>query len=252
MSNIFRLLVAILLLSACALAQATCEYTYSSGTGDNATQFCVTNAGTIGQFSVQGEEFIEVPVAIEGYGLCDSSTLTGYTEYTERSQGWLTPSLSQNGNVVTVTRETNDGIWQLKQTITNIPATATAPASVKMAMAVKNLSGSNRNVSLIRFVATNIYDTQDDYDFTYQTAYMIVATNDTNRGFSSINNTYNSAISNTAFTQTTFEGPDPCNAGASVAPQPYVGGGGGGLVQFWNYNAAHGSSKTMTATYSPI
>jgi hypothetical protein len=251
MSNLFKLLLSLLVLSTCAFAQATCSVTYTSGTGANATQFCVTNAGTIGQFSVAGEEFINNPVPLEGYGLCDASTGTGYTEYTQNSNGWLTPTFSQNGNVVTLTRETTDGIWQLKETLTNLPASATKPASVKMAMALKNLSGVDRSIAFIRYAGSvNIYNTQDDYNFTSQTAYMLVASNDTNRGFSITNETFNPAIASTAFTLDTFETPDPCNAGAKGAPQPFVGIGS--LIEYWQYNAPHGQTMTMTANYSPI
>src|SRR5271154_5872312 len=62
-------------------ATTTCQVTYTSGAGENATQFCVTQNGNITQFSRNGVEMIEVGITGEGYGFCDVSSHTGYYDY---------------------------------------------------------------------------------------------------------------------------------------------------------------------------
>jgi hypothetical protein len=119
-------------------ATSTCDVTFSSGSSTNATKFCVTVNGNIAQFSVAGGEMIAVGGVGEGYGICDTSTGVEYYDYAYLDSGnWLSPTFTHSGNVVTITRKTTDGIWQLKQTITNVPATAGGPGSAKVAMAVK-------------------------------------------------------------------------------------------------------------------
>ena len=44
-----------------------CDVTFSSGTGSNATTWCLTKNGTIAQFSVAGEEMIAVGLIGEGW-----------------------------------------------------------------------------------------------------------------------------------------------------------------------------------------
>ena len=42
-------------------ATETCSVTYSSGTGETATQFCITANGNIGEFSIEGVELVAAP-----------------------------------------------------------------------------------------------------------------------------------------------------------------------------------------------
>lgn len=265
----FMMLAAVLTLSSLVMAQhktqaqllaahtdaidatTTCDVTYSSGTGTNATKFCVTVNGNITQFSVAGEEMIAVGAIQEGYGFCDLNSGIGYYDYAFNDSGnWGSPAFTHSGNVVTVTRLTNDGIWQLKQTITNLPANATGPGSAKVSMALKNLSGVTRGVYLVRYADvdanSDIFD--NDFDYTSQTAYGLEP--GFSRGLSTTNNTFNSAIYQVAFTQDVSYGPDPCSPGSNVAPEPF--NGDGSIAQYWSFSVAHNATKTLVSTYKPI
>jgi hypothetical protein len=269
MSNMLKLFIAMWVLSTLALAQhqsqpaavaggpdatAECHATFSSGTGQNQTTFCVTVNGNIAEFSVNGLEMIEVGQVGEGYGICDGVSSVRYFDYAyEDSGNWRSPSFSQKGNVVTVTRETSDGVWQLRQTITNVPATGTGPGSAKISMALKNLTGENRLVSLLRFADVDADNDSDnnDFDFTSQTAYGLAPGGlFSGRGLGITNNTFSSSISQTAFTQSTFGGPDPCSPAADVAPQPFHGDGS--VVMSWEYLAIEGQTTTLVSNYKPI
>lgn len=270
MSNKSTVLAAVLVFSFCAWAQqttrhpvapqsekpqdATCAATYISGSGANATEFCVTENGNIAKFSVNGLEFIDNGTApIEGYGVCDATTNTRYSDFINFGLGagaWQAPTFSVSGNVVTVTRVSNDGIWQLKQTITNVPATTTAPAAAKISMTLKNLTGVSRAAEIVRDAYVSIFSTTNDYNYTSQTAFALIAEGFfKGRGFSITNNTFNSQLE-TAFVNNTFDPPDPCGIGFNVASQPFVGQGS--LDMFWAVNVAKGASVTVVTTYHPI
>jgi hypothetical protein len=235
-------------------ATETCSVTYSSGTGQTATQFCITANGNIGQFSIGGVELVATTRAAtgEGYGVCDYTPNVEYYDYGYGDSGnWLSPTFIHTGNVVTVTRKTSDGIWQLKQTLTNVPANTTGPASVKIAMALKNLSSSPRAVYLMRYsTVLNIGALGDflssDFDYTAETAYGLIP--NFGRGLSTTNNTF--AFSHLAFSQRTPAGPFPCRALNLIASQPELGSFS--IMQFWSLTIPAHGSKTVVSTYKPI
>jgi hypothetical protein len=235
-------------------ATTACNVTFSSGTSTNATQFCVTVNGNIAQFSVAGGELIAVNGVGEGYAICDSRDSASYYDFAyAASPNWLSPTFTHSGNVVTITRQTNDGIWQLTQTITNVPATATGPGAVKISMALKNLSNENRGAFILRYVDVNADGdrTGNDFDYTLQTAYGLKSHAGQGRGLSSTNNTFNPIFGQQAYTQNAPGGPNPCAAFASIAPQPFHGDGS--IVQIWSVPAGgHNSSHTVVSTYRPI
>lgn len=269
MHNNLKLVVALLLLSSWALAQrgeqaasmpssgpdatTACDFSFSSGSGANLTKFCVTENGNIAQLSVAGNEMIAVGQIGEGYGICDDSTFVGYFDYAYADSGnWQPSTASLSGKVVTVTRQTSDGLWKLKQTITSVLATASSPGSVKVAMALENLSGTNRNAFIIRFADVDADGHKtSNFDFTSQTALAISPEGPfAGRGLSLTNDTFNSGITQTAFTLNTFNGPNPCNSGANISSQPFVGDGSS--VMFWAYTAGAHKTTTLTSTYKPI
>ena len=270
MSTKSTVLAAVLLFSLCGWAQqstghpvalqsempqnGTCAVTYVSGSGSNFTHFCVTENGNIAEFSVNGLEFIDNGTApIEGYGVCDATTNTRYSDFINfglGTNGWQAPTFSVSGNVVTVTRVSNDGIWQLKQTITNIPATTTAPGSAKISMTLKNLTGVSRAAEIVRDAYVSIFSTTNDYNYTSQTAFALIAEGIfKGRGLSITNNTFNAQLES-AFVNNTFDPPDPCGIGFNVATQPFVGQGS--LDMFWAVNVAKDASITVVTTYHPI
>jgi len=223
---------------------------FSSGSGHNATQFCLTFNGNITQFSRGGQEMIKVGVVQEGYGFCDSfpSTPVAYFDYAARDSGnWSDITIIESENPFTVTRTTSDGIWQLQQVITNIPASASGPASAKVSMSLTNLSGVARSVVLLRYADVDA-DSKviNDFDYTNDTAFGLAAGPE--GGLSLTNNTF--TFKNLAFAQNTFDGPDPCNPRAKIAAQPFVGDGS--IVQLWSFSVPQGSTKTVVSTYEPI
>jgi hypothetical protein len=271
MSKGFKLFLAVLALSSCALAQrhnaqplasesdgpeasTTCKITFSSGSGQTATQFCVTQNGNITQFSVNGLEMIDVGLVGEGYGLCDTSNNTRYYDYASHDSGnWLSSVFNQKGVNVVVTRKSSDGIWQLKQTITNQPATSFSPGSAKITMALTNLSGVDRSVALLRWADVDADGdaANNDFDFTSQTAYGTDPEGFfAGRGLSITNSNFPPGVTTGSFTLAKPDAPDPCNAGADGAPQPFHGDGS--IVQYRLFNAAHGTTTTVVSTYKPI
>jgi hypothetical protein len=232
-------------------ATTTCDVSYSSGTGANATTLCVTANGNISEFSIAGEEMIAVGAIAEGYGICDATSGVAYYDYAyEDSGNWGPATFSASGNVITVTRVTSDGIWSLKQTITNTPATTSVPGTAKTSMALKNLSGVTRSAYILRYadVDANNNVSNNDFDYTSQTAFGLYP--GFGRGLAIVNNTFNSKFSQIAFAQGVFSGPNPCNATANLAAQPFHGDGS--IVQFWSFTAQHGVNNIVNSFYKPI
>ena len=233
-------------------ASSTCDVTFSSGSSTNATKFCITVNGNIAQFSVAGGEMIAVGGVGEGYGICDPSTGVQYYDYAYLDSGnWLSPTFTHNGNVVAITRKTADGIWQLKQTITNVPATASGPGSAKVAMTLKNLSSVSRAAYIMRYadVDADGDGAGNGFDFTAQTAFGLEP--HSNRGLGSTNNTFNINFGQDTFAQSANGGPLPCNAFVNFAPQPFHGDGS--IVQFWAFPMGGlNSTHTAVSTYKPI
>jgi hypothetical protein len=234
-------------------ATTSCNVTFSSGIGVNATKFCVTANGNITQFSVGGHELIAVGQTGEGYGICDSTTgEIGYYDYGyEDSGNWQSPIFTHSGNVVTVTRTTSDGIWQLKQTITHVPATAAGPGSAKVSMALKNLSGTPRFAEILRYADVDPGDySHDDFDYTQYTAFGLDPSSSNSVGMSITNNTFNTNVADPiAYALSTFNGPFPCSEETSDRPF----NGDGSIVMQWFFSEfAHNATKTVVSTYKPI
>ena len=159
--------------------------------------------------------------------------------------------MTHNGNVVTITRKTSDGIWQLKQTLTNVPANATGPASVKVAMALKNLSSIQRSVYLMRYSVVVNADKNGglqplDFDYTAETAYGLIP--NFGRGLSTTNNTFD--FSHLAFFQNQPGGPIPCFALNEIGVQP--GFNALSIMQFWTTAVPAHATKSVMSTYKPI
>jgi hypothetical protein len=228
----------------------TCDVTFSSGTSTNATQFCVTVNGNVAQFSVAGGEMIAVGTVLEGYGVCDSTANVAYYDWAAFASGtWGSPTFTHSGNVVTVTRTTTDSLWQLKQTITHVPAAASGPGSAKVSMALKNLSGISRDAYIMRYADVDADNDQsgNDFDFTGQTVFGLEPSN---RGLGSTNNTFNINFGQDTFAQNTPAPPSPCTPFTTYASHPFHGDGS--IVQFWSMTVPHNATKTVVSTYKPI
>jgi|ERR1700722_1216622 hypothetical protein len=236
-------------------ATQTCQVTFSSGTSNTATQFCVTVNGNIPLFTVRGTQLF-APTGnaadLEGYGFCDVTAGQRYYDYAAYDNGlWNASTLKQNGNTVTVTRTTADGNWQLAQTIVNQPATAGALGSAKVTLKLKNLSSIGRTANLLRFAAEDVAFANNTYNstqfsasgqFQYTAGLMITA------------NTFPPGYATEAFVQNIQSGPDPCSPLTQEDPTlPYVGLGS--IVALWQGGTtkiAPGKVATVTSTYRPF
>ena len=258
------LLILVLTLSSWALAQKTqliqmppeavrsqsttaCDVTYSSGTSITQTKFCVTANGNITQFSVATQEMIDVGAILEGYGFCDENSGTAYYDWADFDSGnWQAATFKHSGNVITVTRETTDGIWQLTQTITNVAASSTGFGSAKVAMKLKNLSGVSRSAVLYRYADVDATGTTtNDFDNTGTSTYGLVSFQ---HGLSLTNNTFNINYGYLTFIQNTPAPPNVC--GPSAATGPFVGDGS--IAALWSFTLGHGGTGSVVATYKGI
>jgi len=230
---------------------SACAATFTSGSGHNLTRYCVTVNGNIPQFSRGSDEYIQVEVDTEGYGICDLNSGTRYTDYASSDSGnWQASVFSSTASKAISTRVTSDGIWQITNTITKVAANAAGPGSAKVSMKIKNLTGVNRTILLARFADSDwqrgsTVSDQNDFDFTLDTAVGLQP--GFASGLSSTNNTF--TFSYDAFAQNTFSGPDPCGP-FNVAPQPFFGDGG--LVQLYSVTVPALGTKTVNMTYKPI
>ena len=229
---------------------ATCAATFTSGTGHNLTSFCVTVNGNIVQFSRGGDEYIQVGAIIEGYGICDRTSLIRYFDWADRDSGnWLAASFSSTSTKAISTRVSSDGIWQIKNTITKKPANAMGPGSATVQMQIKNLTGANREIFLFRdadvdFLRGATADVINDFFYTGDTVANVERGFKT--GLSLTNNTF--TFDDLAFARDSVPPPDPC--GTSSAPQPFFGDGS--VATFHHITVPKLSTKTVTVTYKPI
>ncbi len=273
MSKKWMLLIAVLVLSSLVLAQThqptqkeaaalaaspdttSCAYSFSSGSGTNYTQYCLTVNGNIVQLQrPSGVEYISYGLVSEGYGVCDLYSNTAYYDYAANDSGNWSPTtlVSSTATSVKLNRATIDGIWQLTQTITQVKATAKSPGAVTVTMAIKNLTGITRTVYLLRFADVDAAgQTTNDFDYTLETAYGLktYSTPGGNSwGLGLTNNT--ESFGHMAFTQNDYNGPPPCNWNVNMAPQPFEGDGSIGHI--YTIVVPKSATKTVTLTYKPM
>jgi hypothetical protein len=238
-----------------ALADDSCAAIFTSGADHNGTSFCVTVNGNIAQFSRGGDEYLKVGGVAEGYGICDLNSNISYFDYaTHYSDNWRAATFSSDGSRAVSSRFSSDGVWQIKNTITKVAATAADPGSAKVAMQLKNLTADDRGVYLFRFADVDFWRKgadyyENDFDFTRDTATGMGGSQiDFSTGLSLTNNTFFN-IGARALTLETSDGPDPCGP-IFGAHQPFVGDGS--IVQWYVLNVAAHSTRTINLTYKPI
>jgi hypothetical protein len=269
MLNKPMLLAAILTLSSLGFAQArtqqaeadaaasskdtSCAYSYSSGTSPTSTSYCLTGNGNIVQFASPSDfEFIKSGVVSEGYGICDFTPATPlpYFDYAHADSGnWgpttvTTPSATSKRFV----RTTSDGIWQLTQTITQIKATNSTVGSAKVVMALKNLTGIDRVVYLIRYADVDAGSSDSDNTFIWGINSAYGVGREISYGLGLTTNTF--TFPHTAFTQNEFDGPAPCSVFTNMNGQPFTGDGS--IGHLFAIEVLHGATRTVTVTYKPI
>jgi hypothetical protein len=236
-------------------ATQTCRVTYTSGTSNTATQFCVTVNGNIPQFSVRNLQLFPPTgnaADLEGYGICDQRAKLAYYDYAAFDSGdtggglWNASTLQQNGNKVTVTRTTKDGNWQLTQTIVNVPATASTVGSAKVTMKLKNLSSVGRGATLLRYAAEAFPGGNNTYSATLGSA----SGQGENAAGLMITGNYPPGFVTIPYVQNIQSGPNPCSPfDQEDTHLPYVGLGSIVAVWFVAPTIPPGGVATVTSIY---
>lgn len=234
----------------------TCAATFISGVGHNATSYCVSVNGNIVEFSRGGDEYIRVGGFAEGYGICDLNSNIAYFDYAVYDSGnWLASTFSSTASRAISTRSSSDGVWQIKNTIAKVAATAADPGSAKVAMQVKNVTAIDRNIYLFRFADVDfsqggVDDYENDFDYTRDTAIGLarIGSSGFGTGLGLTNNTFFN-VGAEALTQDTSDGPVPCGP-IFASHQPFTGDGS--IVQWYVLSVPGRSSRTITMTYKPI
>jgi hypothetical protein len=145
----------------------TCNWTFTSGSGNTFLSYCITVNGSITRLETpqnffQIDHILPFPIdGGEGYGVCDLNPATAYFEYADtNSANWgATSVLSLTATSLKLVRTTTDGIWTLTQTFTQVASTS----SVKIVMALKNNTAVARTVNLIRYANIDA----DNFNFNF-------------------------------------------------------------------------------------
>lgn len=239
-------------------ADEKCAFTFSSGAGHGATQFCVTANGNIAQFAMTGlnglssEMFSGIAPASEGYGVCDTHTLTNYYDYAKGDSGnWNPATATSTPKSVTITRTSADGNWKIVQTITQKKATRTGYGAVEIKMAVTNQSDVDKIVIVYRHANIDAYgSTFNDFDTSETNAMGFVSGMG---GVSSIAHFVTTAFDfHFSFLQTNPDGPVPCTPLAEQGGQQSFFQGDGSVDHYFNLEILPGRTKMMTVTYQGI
>jgi hypothetical protein len=239
-----------------APADTTCAHTFHSGTGWTETQYCVTANGNITQFSnPAGSDNIAGVWPSEGYGICDffPATPASYYDYATNDSGNWGPTtlLSSTATSVKFVRVTSDGLWQLTQTITELPASAQSPASAKVAMALKNLTAVPRTAYLMRFADIDAFNQFANNDFLV--AYRTVSgSNFDSYGLTLTANTFFPGLVGSFILNTGGLGPDPCHPDANAVSAGSFHGDGAALEVHYFNPVPKGGTKTAIMTYKPM
>ena len=236
-------------------ASTTCSFSYLSGPPTTFTRYCLSANGNIVQFdSPSGFEYIRngVPplVPLEGYGICDVTPKVAYYDYASTVSGNWGPTTvtSLNATTLVFVRTTTDGIWQLTQTITQLQASVASTGSVKITMALKNLSAISRNVTLLRFANVNNgpSPTNDEFVSSFNSAFGQEP--GASWGLGLTTNTFTFAHNGIVLRPAV--GPDPCHYVKNVLNFAFVGDGAIGHV--YAITVPGGATKTVAMTYKPI
>jgi hypothetical protein len=239
-------------------ASENCAFTFSSGSGHGATQYCVTANGNIAQFTMTGlnglpsEMFSGVAPASEGYGVCDTSTLTSYYDYARNDSGnWNSATSTSTPKSVTVTRTTADGVWKIVQTIMQKKASKMQYGGVEIKMAITNLSQQDRIIIVYRHANIDAYGSPfNDFDASETSAFGFVSGMG---GVSSTASLLTTAFDfHFAFLQTNPDGPIPCTPIGNQGGQQTFFQGDGSVTHYFNLEILPRRTKTVTVTYQGI
>ena len=255
MSKTLSLVVFLLALVAFAPAQTTtcnADRVFSAGTGDFAMQFCVTDNGNIAQYATPlANEHILTGTVGEGAGFCDVTGQLGTSvEYYDYAGGgattnWDNPSIDQPGGPntfpLTITRKTNDGLWKLVQTFSQV----VGDRAVKIKMELHNLTAVDRVVNLIRYA--DIDASGKSRNTFLATPFTAIADAFANVGVELRDAGHSPSV---PIVQKVSGGPSPCTPDANAASAVFTGNGS--LVLNYNRTVPKNGSKIVTVLYRPI
>jgi hypothetical protein len=226
-------------------ATTVCRFTFSSGTGPNLLKFCVTVNGNVAELtSPGGIEHIREGTVLEGYSICDFSSLTRYYDFAAEDSGnWQAPVVTGSTLPLTIKRSTSDGIYTLTQVFNR----NTVEPAVKMTMTLKNNTAVSRDFAVVRYADIDANNANGGtfnnyFDFDHESAWGY------NNGFNLFGIMLYSvptAMSHFAFVQDTADFPDSCSPVANLpSSTPWFGDGSVGL----DWNGTLGASKSITVS----
>lgn len=236
-----------------APAATSCTWSFASGSGHNATRYCVTSNGNITQFSRGGVEFINAGAIQEGYGICDFTSGAAYYDYADSDSGnWgATNVTSVTASQVVMNRTTNDGIWRLTQTIAKGNATGANPGTALVTMVLRNNTGVARSAYIIRHADVDADTTPSDDHFDYTIDTSIGLQPSFGGGLSGASQTFSFGYD--AYVQSVYSGPAPCNPYANYFANSAAGFvGDGSIEQLWSISVPAFGSRTVKMVYRPI
>ncbi len=228
----------------------TCNWTFTSGTGNAYLQFCVTVNGNITEFQTPlGHEHIALGTIGEGYGVCNESPAIEYHDWAGfgDSGNWNAPStVSFSSTSVTIKRTTSDGIWTLVQTISQVAGNSEA----KIAMKLTNNTSTARVAYLVRYADISADGRfLNTLDSTHNSAGAWNTTGSTNPYGAMLQNfgTPQFGFWN-GYAQNTFLPPNACNFAGNYVGGPLTGTNGSVVVAYVGSVPAH-STRIATMTY---
>ncbi len=228
----------------------TCAYSFSSGSGRTFTHYCLTQNGNIVQFSnPRNIQFFNPATVSEGYGLCDFQAPAPYYDYAANAQGWgPTVTSRRDSKTVRFFRRTLDAQWELSQEITQVEAAPTSPGSVKVVMTLKNLSGDDRVVVLVRHANVDANQSAFDDRFYATRNFAYGAEPGLSFGLGLTTNTFE--FNGVGLTQFVPSGPNPCAVTENASFDQFAGDGSIGMV--YSMTIPAGASRTVRMTYKPL
>jgi len=235
-------------------ASTVCAYQFNSGSGRTLTRYCLSENGNLVQFSNPGDfQFFSRNAASgtesEGYGLCDFQAPEPYYDYASDSRGWGPTLVSRPGaKIMQFVRTTQDGLWELTQKLTQVDASPTSPGSLKVEMTLRNLSGEERNVVLVRHANVNANRTGTDDRFYATRNFAYGAEPGLSFGLGLTTNTFD--FNAAGLVRTVPNGPNPCAVTENAAFDQFVGDGS--IAMVYSMAIPAGKSQTVQMTYKPL
>jgi hypothetical protein len=232
---------------------AKCSFTFTSGFQLASLRYCVTANGNIIQFEApKGTPLVATDDLGEGYGVCDTTTGTEYTDYGGfgDSGNWGAATvLSHDAKSVKIARTTADGNWTLTQTITQV----TGPPSAQIAMALTNQTNTTKQEFLLRYAdadadsrALNNLNGNNNSSFAWNSISL-----DPTGLFGLVLQEIGAGRPNSSFgyAQTTFHPPAPCNPFANFILGRLLNSTDGSLVLLYKPVLGPHGTVTVKAAY---